>query len=50
MSKVGLTAASFIQQKTFDKEKDRVDILVNACCPGNIFRPDAHNLNTNLFN
>jgi hypothetical protein len=34
MSKVGLTAASFAQQRYFDKEKERADIIVNACCPG----------------
>jgi hypothetical protein len=34
MSKVGLTAVSFVQQKHFDKEKERADIIVNACCPG----------------
>jgi len=33
MSKVGLTAATRVQQKTFDKDP-REDIIVNCCCPG----------------
>lgn len=35
MSKVALTAATFIQQRLFDEKSDR-DIVVNACCPGYI--------------
>ncbi|UJR35959.1 hypothetical protein I4U23_028700 [Adineta vaga] len=35
MSKVALTAATFIQQRLFD-EKPQRDIVVNACCPGYI--------------
>lgn len=34
MSKVGLTAATFVQQRLFDNDKSRDDIVVNACCPG----------------
>ena len=33
MSKVGLTAATRVQQNLFNKDS-RVDIIVNACCPG----------------
>lgn len=33
MSKVGLTAATIVQQRMFDKDQ-REDIIVNACCPG----------------
>lgn len=33
MSKVGLTAATIVQQRLFDKDP-RPDIIVNACCPG----------------
>ncbi|CAF0831037.1 unnamed protein product [Adineta ricciae] len=35
MSKVALTAATFIQQRLFDQKPER-DIVVNACCPGYI--------------
>lgn len=35
MSKVALTAATFIQQRIFDQTPQR-DIVVNACCPGYI--------------
>jgi carbonyl reductase 1 len=35
MSKIALTAATFIQQRTFDDKQQR-DIIVNACCPGYI--------------
>ena len=34
MSKVGVTAATRVQQKQFDKDSSRPDILVNCCCPG----------------
>jgi len=34
MSKVGITAATRVQQKQFDKDSSRPDILVNCCCPG----------------
>ncbi len=33
MSKVGLTAATRVQQKNFDQDPRR-DIIVNSCCPG----------------
>jgi len=33
MSKLGLTAITSLQQKTFDTD-ERPDIVVNACCPG----------------
>lgn len=33
MSKVGVTAATRVQQRAFDKDP-REDIIVNACCPG----------------
>ena len=35
MSKVSLTAASFVQQRILQADKSRPDIIVNACCPGN---------------
>ena len=34
MSKVSLTAATFVQQRVLDSDKTRPDIVVNACCPG----------------
>ena len=34
MSKVGLTAATIVQQRNFNNDTDRPDIVVNACCPG----------------
>jgi carbonyl reductase 1 len=34
MSKVGLTAATRIQQRLIDQDKTREDIVINACCPG----------------
>jgi len=34
MSKVSLTAASFVQQRILQADKSRADIVVNACCPG----------------
>jgi len=33
MSKVGLTSATIVQQRIFDKNPSQ-DIIVNACCPG----------------
>ena len=33
MSKVGLTAATFVQQRLFNADK-REDLIVNCCCPG----------------
>ena len=33
MSKVGLTAATRVQQRMFNKDP-REDLIVNACCPG----------------
>jgi len=33
MSKVGVTALTFVQQRLFDADA-REDIIVNACCPG----------------
>lgn len=33
MSKAGVTAATIVQQKMFDKDA-REDIIVNCCCPG----------------
>lgn len=35
MTKVALTAATFVQQRLFDRDVQR-DIVVNACCPGYI--------------
>lgn len=34
MSKVGVTAATRVQQKQFDQDETRADIIVNCCCPG----------------
>lgn len=34
MSKVGLTAITFVQQRAFDFDTTRNDIVVNSCSPG----------------
>lgn len=34
MSKVGVTAATKVQQRLFNKDSHRDDIIVNCCCPG----------------
>lgn len=34
MSKVALTALTFIQQRQFNEDKSRIDIIVNAVHPG----------------
>ncbi|GAU88599.1 hypothetical protein RvY_01269 [Ramazzottius varieornatus] len=34
MSKIGVTALSRVQQRDFDKDQSRPDIVVNACTPG----------------
>lgn len=36
MSKIALIAATFVQQRYFDKHCPTRDIIVNACCPGYI--------------
>jgi carbonyl reductase 1 len=33
-SKVGVSLISIIQQRDFDQDKTRSDIVINACCPG----------------
>ena len=33
MSKVGVTAATKVQQRLFNKDS-RADLIVNCCCPG----------------
>ena len=37
MSKVSLTAASFVQQRILQADTSRPDIIVNACCPGKFY-------------
>lgn len=41
MSKVSLTAASFVQQRILQADKSRPDIVVNACCPGKFLLYDT---------
>ena len=48
MSKVSLTAASFVQQRILHADTTRPDIIVNACCPGNFIFKKYFNLS--IFN
>ncbi len=34
MCNIGVTAFTCIQQRQFNTDTNRVDIVVNACCPG----------------